>query len=62
MHDSADNDAGIHFFGVGQAARIAATRTADDIRSRGVAAVALFKPGLGGWIVRILPGGIRQRD
>jgi hypothetical protein len=62
MHDGADTDPGTRIFGVGRAARIAATRSADDLRSRGVAAVALFKPGLGGWIVRIFPGGIRQRD
>jgi len=49
------------FYGIGRAARIAAIRAADEPRSRGTAAVALFKPGLGGWIMRIYPGGIRQR-
>lgn len=49
------------FYGIGRAARIAAMRTADELRSGGTAAVALFKPGLGGWIVRIYPGGIRRR-
>jgi hypothetical protein len=34
-------------------------RAADDLRARGIAAAALFKPALGGWIVRIFPGGIR---
>jgi hypothetical protein len=48
-------------FGIGGDARIAAMRTADDLRSRGIAAAALFKPQLGGWIVRIYPGGIRKR-
>jgi len=36
-------------------------RTAEELRAGGVAAAALFKPALGGWIVRIFPGGIRQR-
>ena len=49
-------------YGIGRAARIAAMRAADELRSRGTAAVALFKPGLGGWIVRMYPGGIRRRD
>ncbi len=26
-----------------------------------MAAAALFKPALGGWIVQVFPGGIRQR-
>jgi hypothetical protein len=50
------------FYGIGKDARIAAMREADELRSRCIAAVALFKPALGGWIVRIYPGGIRQRD
>jgi len=33
---------------------------ADQLRADGVAAAALFKPWLGGWIVQIFPGGIRQ--
>lgn len=32
-------------------------RAADDLGSGGVAAAALFEPSLGGWIVRIYPGG-----
>jgi hypothetical protein len=36
-------------------------RTADALRAEDVAAAALFKPSLGGWIVQILPGGIRKR-
>jgi len=36
-------------------------RAADDLRARGIAAAALFKPSRGGWIVQIFPGGIRQR-
>jgi hypothetical protein len=50
------------FYGIGRAARIAAMRAADELRSREIAAVALFKPEFGGWIVRIYPGGIRRRD
>jgi hypothetical protein len=37
-------------------------RTADELRDRGVAAAALFRPSAGGWIVQIYPGGIRRRD
>ncbi len=37
-------------------------RTADQLRDRGVAAAALFKPSMGGWIVQIYPGGIRRRS
>jgi hypothetical protein len=48
-------------FGIGREARAAALRTADALRRRGVAAAPLFKPALGGWIVRIYPGGIRRR-
>lgn len=62
MHDSAGAEPGIRRFGIGRKARVAAMRAADDLRSRGVAAAALFKPQHGGWIVRIYPGGIRQRD
>jgi len=36
-------------------------RTADGLRANGIAAAALFKPSMGGWIVQIFPGGIRQR-
>ena len=50
------------FYGIGRVARIAAMRAADELRSHGVAAVALFKPDLGGWIVRINPGGIKRRE
>ena len=35
-------------------------RTADGLRANGIAAAALFKPSMGGWIVQIFPGGIRQ--
>jgi hypothetical protein len=37
-------------------------RAADDLRAHGIAAVALFRPQLGGWIVQVFPGGIRRRD
>jgi hypothetical protein len=36
-------------------------RAADDLRARSIAAVALFRPSMGGWIVQIYPGGIRRR-
>ncbi|HTP16866.1 MAG TPA: inorganic diphosphatase [Streptosporangiaceae bacterium] len=49
----------IRLFGTGRAARVAATHASDELRADGVAAAALFKPGLGGWIVQIFPGGIR---
>lgn len=61
MSDNAETDTPIQFFGVGREARMAAIRAADDLRSRGAAAAALFKPQLGGWIVQIFPGGIRRR-
>ena len=48
-------------FGTGREARVAAMRTADALRRRGIAAAPLFKPALGGWVVRIYPGGIRRR-
>jgi hypothetical protein len=48
-------------FGTGRKARVAAMRTADELREGGVAAAAMFKPSMGGWIVQIYPGGIRQR-
>lgn len=48
-------------FGTGRNARVAAMRTADELRGRGVAAAAIFKPSMGGWIVQIYPGGIRRR-
>lgn len=50
------------FYGIGSAARIAAMRAADELRSDGIAATALFKPALGGWIVQIFPGGIKRPD
>jgi hypothetical protein len=49
-------------FGVGAQARIAAIRAADELRDRGIAAVAVFKPSMGGWTVQIHPGGIRSRE
>ena len=58
---SGDDD-GIRFFGIGRAARAAAIRGADDLRARGIAAAALFKPALGGWVVQVFPGGIKLRD
>ena len=48
-------------FGTGPRARVSAMKTADRLRSDGIAAAALFKPSHGGWIVRIFPGGIRPR-
>jgi hypothetical protein len=58
---SANQDATVRRFGTGRAARVAAMRTADALRERGIAAAPLFKPSVGGWIVRIYPGGIRRR-
>jgi hypothetical protein len=49
-------------FGTGRKARVAAMRTADELRDRGISAAAMFKPSMGGWIVRIYPGGIRRRS
>jgi hypothetical protein len=49
-------------FGVGVRARIAEIRAADELRDRGIAAVAVFKPSRGGWIVQVHPGGIRSRE
>jgi hypothetical protein len=37
-------------------------RTADNLRATDIAAAALFKPSMGGWIVQIFPGGIRKRQ
>jgi len=54
-------DSGTRQFGTGRRARVAAMRTADELRERGIAAAALFKPSMGGWIVQIYPGVIRQR-
>ncbi len=34
---------------------------AQRLRAKDLAAAALFKPALGGWIVQIFPGGIRKR-
>ena len=52
---------GIRQFGTGRKARLAAMRTADELRDSGIAAAAMFKPSMGGWIVQIYPGGIRRR-
>lgn len=49
-------------FGTGRRARMAAMRTADEMRSHGIAAAPMFKPSQGGWIVRVYPGGIRRRS
>jgi hypothetical protein len=49
-------------FGIGREARVAAMRAADELRDRGVAAAAIFKPSMGRWIVRVYPGGIRRRS
>jgi len=54
-------EVGVIPFGTGPRARISAMKTADRLRADGIAAAALFKPSHGGWIVRIFPGGIRQR-
>lgn len=54
-------DARTRQFGTGRKARVAAMRTADELRGCGVAAAAMFKPSMGGWIVQIYPGGIRRR-
>jgi hypothetical protein len=61
--DSRDGgcDSRIRQFGTGQKARVAAMRAADELREDGIAAAALFKPSMGGWIVQIYPGGIRRR-
>jgi hypothetical protein len=56
------HDERIRRFGIGREARVAAMRAADDLRDRDVAAAAMFKPSMGGWIVRIYPGGIRRRS
>ncbi len=37
-------------------------RSADNLRAADIAAAALFKPSMGGWIVQIFPGGIRKRQ
>ena len=58
---SSNHDVTVRRFGAGRAARVAAMRTADALRERGVAAAPLFKPSMGGWIVQIYPGGIRRR-
>jgi len=52
---------GIRQFGTGRKARVAAACTADALRDRGIAAAALFKPSMDGWIVQIYPGGVRRR-
>jgi hypothetical protein len=36
--------------------------TADELRAQGIAAAALFKPSMGGWVVQTFPGGIRRRS
>jgi hypothetical protein len=61
-HRTSYDDTSTRQFGVGRKARVAAMRTADQLRNRGVAAAALFKPSMGGWIVQIYPGGIRRRS
>ena len=61
-HRTSDDDTSTRRFGIGRKARVAAMRTADQLRGRGVAAAALFKPSMGGWIVQIHPGGIRRRS
>ena len=48
-------------FGIGPRARVSAMSAADGLRAMNIAAAALFKPSMGGWIVQIFPGGIRQR-
>ena len=60
-HRASDHYTGTRQFGTGRKARVAAMRTAGQLRDRGIAAAALFKPSMGGWIVQIHPGGIRQR-
>jgi hypothetical protein len=62
MSGGSDRGGPVRFFGVGREARIAAMRASDDLRARGIAAAALFRPQLGGWIVQVYPGGIRRRD
>jgi hypothetical protein len=57
-----DHGAETRQFGIGREARIAAMRAADELKDRGVAAAAVFKPSMGGWIVRVYPGGIRRRS
>jgi hypothetical protein len=49
-------------FGIGPRARRSAMRTADNLRAADIAAAALFKPSMGGWVVQIFPGGIRKRQ
>ena len=61
-HRAGDQDARTRQFGTGRKARVAAMRTAGQLRDRGVAAAALFKPSMGGWIVQVYPGGIRRRS
>ena len=56
-----DQEPGTRRSGTGRKARVAAMRTADTLRERGIAAAALFKLSMGGWIVRVYPGGIRRR-
>jgi hypothetical protein len=40
---------------------MSAMSEAQRLRAKDMAAAALFKPSMGGWIVQIFPGGIRQR-
>jgi hypothetical protein len=35
-------------------------RTSDHLRATGIAAAALFRPSMGGWVVQVFPGGIRK--
>jgi len=58
---TSDHATGTRQFGTGRKARVSAACTADALRDRGIAAAALFKPSMDGWIVQIYPGGIRRR-
>jgi inorganic pyrophosphatase len=49
-------------FGMGVGARRAAMRDGDELRASGTAAAAGFRPSIGGWVIRVVLGGIRQRD
>ena len=64
-----DQEPGTRRSGTGRKARVAAMRTADTLRERGIAAAALFKLSMGGWIVRVYlaasggePGMRSRRD
>ena len=49
-------------FGISPQARRSAMRTADNLRATDIAAAALFKPSMGGWIVQVFPGGVGKRE